>query len=186
MMTNINDEYSDVSKIYNYLADFSPHIYETIDKYNNFYQFLKTDFFEPISPIQYNNMCCNIHERNFNPNQCNDVIVTCNEKNSKLKQKHKLEPKYAHTLMDDIFYINTDSIHILDNKICFENIGSLKNINFAACWNTNGRADSYVQKKNLNKWDVQFPPIYYKIDNNGYHFTIDMFNNDFVIVKSLL
>ena len=82
--------------------------------------------------------------------------------------------------MNNKFLINTNDIEIKNNKIYFENTGFSSRINFASCWHEYSPED-FVRNKQKNFVGYNIPYINYIREENGFHFTIDMFNNDFVL-----
>lgn len=92
--------------------------------------------------------------------------------------------KYSVVIMNNKIAVNMNDIKITDNQIIFEKTGYLTKINFAACWTREPQAKDYIHKTEKNFQGIILPPISYIIDENGVHFTIDMFNNDFIIKKN--
>ena len=79
--------------------------------------------------------------------------------------------------MDNRILINSADIEILDDKIIFNKTNSLKSINFAACQTY---SEDFIISKPKDIKTFNLPPIYYKKDELGYQFMIDMFNNDYI------
>ena len=77
--------------------------------------------------------------------------------------------------------INLQDIDIQPDKITFKNTGVFNRINFAASYSeyeSDVELDLNVTEEQICGYN--FPPIYYQINPKYYHFTIDMFNSNFV------
>lgn len=132
-------------------------------------------------PIEYGSgsdkQCCGYHVQGpyFYPDKNEEVIAAYEKRFSNLKFD-----QYSVYLFDNKIKINMDDIHVYDDMIEFEGTGTMNRINFAACWNDLSPKDYISETK--KKVDVfSLPPIYYFEMEKGINYTIDMFQNDFII-----
>lgn len=126
-------------------------------------------------------MCCDFHhghfdDNGFDPFYCNDVrhIYNNHLPNYELEQCSVI-------ILGNKLMINTDDIEIKDNKIVFNNTGTMSRVNFAACWNSDNSPSNYVSLVEQDLKTFNLPYIPFIEEKLGYHLTIDMFNNDFII-----
>lgn len=130
-------------------------------------------------PDNNNEHCCPFHcNYNFNPEKCNGIIEAYNN------YYKKINIDFSAIIMNQRLYINFADIVIEKNKIYFKNTGFSSRINFASCW-TDGFSEKdwiKIEKKSIEYFNL--PYITYNKTNIGYHFSIDMFGNDFIFSKT--
>jgi hypothetical protein len=105
----------------------------------------------------------------------NIIVKKCNEDIDKKKQK------YSVIIMGNNIEINIDDIIITDNKILFDNTGFHNRVNFASDWGPKINLKDYiVDFVDANVNGFHLPYISYVKHDKCYHFSIDMFHNDFI------
>lgn len=126
-----------------------------------------------------NNMCCDFHCRvNFDPKKCSDVIEMRDDINENIYE-------YSVFILNNKIHINIDDMQIVDDKIMFKTNGYFDKINFAACWNADNSPSDYIDVEDERLSGFFVPYIrFIKKESYGFHFSIDMFNNGFIIEEN--
>lgn len=116
------------------------------------------------------------NDNDFGITRCGDVVGCFNS----FGDRNNNSSKFSISIFNEKLLINTDDMKILPNKIIFNSTGTMNKINFAACWGYDDDGpDKCFEKNKVPAFNL--PSIYYNKCKNGYHCTIDMFNNNFIM-----
>ena len=134
----------------------------------------------------------------FNPEKCEPIIKT---HNNICKHYNNTLDQYSVSIFNNSININSKDIKVLYDKIIFDHSGYHSAINFASCqceYEAVYSDQHYLEYINIEKKEIKgfkVPPIYYIVEGypskyplgyiEGYHLTIDMFNNDLIFNEDI-
>ena len=77
--------------------------------------------------------------------------------------------------------LNESSLQVVGDKILILSDKGLGRINFAACWNTETVGDFITVDKEIPAPRLLLPPILFHDFEDGFHLTLDVFRNDWMV-----
>lgn len=127
-----------------------------------------------------NGACCPFHEwRTFDPTVHGEIIAL-NEKAQELAKAHVLPAPIL--MMHDEVFLDPAKFRVEDGFIHVLGEGSLRPVNFAACWNSGGMPANYIDvESTVSVVQLLVPPIGHKEDNGVRHLSFDFFRNGWMV-----
>lgn len=132
------------------------------------------------APEETDGVCCPFHEwLHFDPSRHSEIVDLYTRAQSFAKAHIDRAPIVIMgeqvALDPSRFVVEADRIHVTS-------AASLAPVNFAACWNSGGSPDNYLDvETTVGVVQLLVPPILYRETNGCYHLSFDFFRNSWMV-----